>query len=574
MATARFAKHPVSPTGTAVAGSSRLASGAGAAGCRSGSNPPEGTAKKGSGGAESQPGRSTACPPCLVRRLPGSEDRLRRKSDPERCSGKAGRRESECHREFFVCPTPLPKSAEFSGPTGKHKQLVSEDRDEVKRKNSLICKDDSGTVRPVEEPGVLSDSENEEPISRRIRTISAFIRKTKNSSTISSGSQRSRSCTDPLEDRGGKMKVVIQSAAVMERVGISHSSAAGILLSSENSRSVSAPITAPDRRLTWRAVLTSSAPLGLTPTRTERSISPESNDSISEELNHFKPIVCSPCTPPKRLPDGRLVEPTIVKSTPRNLTRGLQKTTSYEASPVVLQKWRQIELDRQSLKVNSKATLTSPTSEFYAKPDGSGSSTKPHQHQAGQNPTSSNKRRLLFDPPAGDRDDFHKQLVKIRVPAVRYSRDTSLRGGSDFELAGGTSRPCSGSASLGLKHSFSPYVNDLGPLVLKGSQSPRRNSTHNQSTSRRGRKRDQKTKHLDPGMNLDLDLKRSRPSNQETHCQVQQDRALALKLQRQFDLESQSHWTSPNRYFLRSWKSTQNRRRRGLRRSRRISKKH
>uniref|UniRef100_A0A1A8Q5U4 RING-type E3 ubiquitin transferase n=1 Tax=Nothobranchius rachovii TaxID=451742 RepID=A0A1A8Q5U4_9TELE len=566
MATAGFAKHPVSPTGTAAAGSSRLVSGAGAAGCRSGSKPPESTAKKCSGGTESQPGRSTACPPCPVRRLPGSEDRLQRKSDPERCSGKAGRRESESRREFFVCPTPLPKSAEASsGPTGKHK-LVSEDRDEVRRKNSLTCKEDSG---PVEEPGVLSDSENEEPISRRIRTISAFIRKTKNFSTFSSGSQRSRSCTDPLEDRGGKMKVVIQSAAAMERVGISHSSAAGILLSSENSRSVSAPITAPDRRLTWRAVLTSSAPLGLTPARTERSISPESNDSISEELNHFKPIVCSPCTPPKRLPDGRLMEPTIVKSTPRNLTRGLQKTTSYEASPVVLQKWRQIELDRQSLKVNSKATLTSPTTEFCAKLDGS---AKPHQQRAGQNLASSNKRRLLFEHPAADRDDFHKQLVKIRVPAVRYCREASLRGGSDFELADGTSGPCSGSVPLGLKHSFSPYVNDLGPLVLKGSQSPRRDGTHNQSTSRRGRKRDQKTKHLDPS--TDLDLKRSRPSNQEAHCQVQQDRALALKLQKQFDLESRSHWTSPNRYFLRSWKSTQNRRRRGLRRSRRINKKH
>ncbi|XP_054598369.1 E3 ubiquitin-protein ligase RNF169 isoform X2 [Nothobranchius furzeri] len=571
MATAGFAKHPVSPTGTAAAGSSRLVSGAGAAGCRSGSKPPESTAKKCSGGAESQPGRSTACPPCLVRRLPGSEDRLQRKSDPERCSGKAGRRESECRREFFVCPTPLPKAAEASsGPTGKHKfvfrQLVSEDRDEVRRKNSLTCKEDSG---PVEEAGVLSDSENEEPISRRIRTISAFIRKTKNFSTVGSGSQRSRSCTDPLEDRGGKMKVVIQSAAAMERVGISHSSAAGILLSSENSRSVSAPITAPDRRLTWRAVLTSSAPLGLTPARTERSISPESNDSISEELNHFKPIVCSPCTPPKRLPDGRLMEPTIVKSTPRNLTRGLQKTTSYEASPVVLQKWRQIELDRQSLKVNSKATLTSPTTEFCAKLDGS---AKPHQQRAGQNLASSNKRRLLFEHPAADRDDFHKQLVKIRVPAVRYCREASLRGGSDFELADGTSGPCSGSVPLGLKHSFSPYVNDLGPLVLKGSQSPRRDGTHNQSTSRRGRKRDQKTKHLDPS--TDLDLKRSRPSNQEAHCQVQQDRALALKLQKQFDLESRSHWTSPNRYFLRSWKSTQNRRRRGPRRSRRINKKH
>lgn len=147
------------------------------------------------------------------------------------------------------------------------------------------------------------------------------------------------------------------------QVGISHSFTAGILLSSENSRCVSAPIMPPERRLAWRAIVTSSS-TPLAPPRPERSISPESNDSISEELNHFKPIVCSPCTPPKRLPDGRLLEPTIVKSTPRNLSGGsLQRNTSYEASPAVLQKWRQIELDRQSLKVSSRATLTSPITE-------------------------------------------------------------------------------------------------------------------------------------------------------------------------------------------------------------------
>ncbi|KAM9424440.1 E3 ubiquitin-protein ligase RNF169-like [Pholidichthys leucotaenia] len=248
----------------------------------------------------------------------------------------------------------IPKSSDApSGPTGKHKLLLTDDREE-KRRNFLNYKDE--LARRDEESRVLSDLENEEPISRRIRNISAFIRKTKNSSAVTSGCQRSRSCTDPVEDRGGKMKIVIQPAAMMDRVGISHSSAAGILLSSENSRFISAPLT--DRRLTWRAVLTpsSSAPLCLPPPRLERSISPESNDSISEELNHFKPIVCSPCTPPKRLSDGRLMEPTIVKSTPRNLTRGLQKATSYEASPAVLQKWRQIELDHQNLKVNSKAT--------------------------------------------------------------------------------------------------------------------------------------------------------------------------------------------------------------------------
>ncbi|KAM4589093.1 LOW QUALITY PROTEIN: E3 ubiquitin-protein ligase RNF169 [Fundulus diaphanus] len=600
MATAGIAEHRASPAGTAA---DAYRSGPGAAGatrCRSGSGTPE----KCSACSESRSGSGPACLRCPARRVRGREERIRRRSDSERGSGRAGKRDGESRREVFVCPTLLPKPADApSGPAGKHKVrsgsggfgeteklcsdvgwsrllscrllfqlLASDDRDEARRWNALMGKDEPGSVRRGVEPGVLSDSENEEPISRRIRNISAFIRKTKNSSAVSSVSQRSRSCTDPMEDRGGKVKAVVPPAAVMEQVGISHSSAAGILLSSENSRSVSAPITAPDRRLTWRAVLTSSAPLSLPPPppRAERSISPESNDSISEELNHFKPIVCSPCTPPKRLPDGRLVEPTIVKATPRNLSRSLHKATSYEASPAVLQKWRQIELDRQGLNVSSRATLTSPVSE-PGKPDGGGGASKTHQHRGAV--ALSNRRRLLFEPP--DTDAFQKQSVTIRVPAVRYSCGAALRGRSDFEPEGVTPEPCGGPAPFAQKRSLSPRNNSgfqPGKLVPKDSSSPRKDwdsGVHNQSTSRRGKKRNQKTKHLD------LDLKRSRAGVQQgAPCPVQQeqqDRALALKLQRQFDLEIRR--TSPDRYFLRSWRSSQNRRRRSLRTSRRISKK-
>lgn len=556
--------------------------------------------------AEGQPGGSPpcghpACPLSSAQRQSGSEERLLRRSDPEKSNSRPGKRDCDNRREFFVSPAFIPKCSDVvSSLTGKHKLLLSEDREDVRRRNTLICKEE--TVRHDEEPGVLSDSENEEPISRRIRNISAFIRKTKNCAAFTGGSQRSQSCTDPVEDRGGKLKVVTQPA-LMDRVGISHSYTAGILLSSENSRSVSAPITAPDRRLTWRAVISSSSsltPLGLAPPRPERSISPESNDSISEELNHFKPIVCSPCTPPKRLPDGRLMEPTIVKSTPRNLTRGLQKATSYEASPAVLQKWRQIELDRQSLKVNSKATLTSPVNELHNKSAGwedsgggsGGGTAKTRLSPSGRDSetvTVINKRRLLFDPPATDTETFQKQSVKIRVPAIRYSSEATFRGSADFEPTVGAPESCSGGAFFSRKQSFSPYSKNSGfqscKLVPKDSQSPRKesdSSLHNQSTSKRGKKREQKTKHLDS--DRDSDLKRSRPDSQEAFdehyfCQIQQerqDRALALKLQRQFDLENQTvnRRRSPDTYFLRSWMSNQNRRRCGLRRSRRISKKH
>lgn len=285
------------------------------------------------------------------------------------------------------------------------------------------------------------------------------------------------------------------------------------------------------------------------------------------------------------------MEPTIVKSTPRNLTRGLQKATSYEASPAVLQKWRQIELDRQSLKVNSKATLTSPVNELQNKTgggeDGAAKTLQPSAGRDGDGVTAVNKRRLLFDP--ADSDSFQKQAVKIRVPAIRYSSEATLRAGSDFEATVGAPESCSGGAIFSRKQSFSPYTKNSGfqscKLVPKDSQSPRKesdSSLHNQSTSRRGKKREQKTKHLDS--DRDSDLKRSRSVSQEAFDeryirqiqQERQDRALALKLQRQFDLENQTvnRRRSPDAYFLRSWMSNQNRRRRGLRRSRRINKKH
>ncbi|XP_034404388.1 E3 ubiquitin-protein ligase RNF169 [Cyclopterus lumpus] len=564
--------------GTPASGKPRYGHGAGRG---SGSSPPENEAKRCAAGqpGDSPPSCHSACR--RAHRRPGSGERLRRRSEPEKSSSGAGRRDRNTRRECFVSSALVQKCCD-----DKHK-VASNERDKLKRWN---CKDES--VRHDEEPGLLSDSENEEPFSRRIRNISAFIRKTKSSAALSSGAQRSQSCSEPVEDRGGKTKAVTQPA-LMARVGISHSYAAGILLSSENSRSVSAPITT-DRRLAWHAVVSStSIPVGVTPpSRPERSISPESNDSISEELNHFKPIVCSPCTPPKRLPDGRLLEPTIVKSTPRNLTRGLQKATSYEASPAVLQKWRQIELDRQSLKVNSKATLTSPVNELHNK-NVEGEDAKTRRSPLGRDGGSmraANKRKLLFEPLAGDTDSFQKQSVKIRVPAIRYSSEATFRGSSDFEPTVGAPESGSGGSLFSRKQSFSPYTKNSGfqscKFVPKDSQSPRKesdSSLHNQSTSRRGKKREQKTKHLNS--ERDSDLKRSRSASQEAFDeryirqiqQERQDRAIALKLQRQFDRENQTtnRRRSPNKYFLRSWMSNQNqRRRRGLRRSRRINKKH
>lgn len=343
------------------------------------------------------------------------------------------------------------------------------------------------------------------------------------------------------------------------QVGISHSYTAGILLSSENSRSLSAPITAPDRKLSWRA-----PPLALPLPRPERSVSPESNDSISEELNHFKPIVCSPCTPPKRLADGRLLQPAVVKATPRNLSRGLQKATSYEASPAVLQKWMQIELDRQNLRLNSKAT--SPIKDLCDQHQEAEGDEEEVEEQAVE---PRGGRKLVFESSASEADVFQRQSVRIRVPAVRYSGD--YRQGAALESNLGRPEPCGGAVFLSRRQSFSPYTR------TSSLQTSRLVSKDLQADSRRGRKREQKTKHLDPDQ--DRGLKRSRSISQEPldSEKVQQERrdlVLARKLQKQLDQENQDSHTRRDAYLLRSWISSQNRRRRGLRRSHRISKKH
>lgn len=388
-----------------------------------------------------------------------------RRTDPVRSSGRAGSRASGSRGGDFRCPLLHVSKCSDSGLRLK----LLDDRDDVRRR------DECGAPRHHDLLGVLSDSENEEPISKRIRHISAFIRKTK--TALSSGAQRSRSCTDPMEDRG-KMMVVLQPA-LMDTVGVSHSFSAGILLSSENSRSVSVPILPPQRRLAWRAVVTPSSSRshsGPVPVvQPERSVSPDSNDSISEELNHFKPIVCSPCTPPKRLEDGRVLEPRIVKSTPRNL-RSLTgpQASSYETSAAVLQKCRQIEIDRKKV---SMTTLTSPVSV----------ATSPANDKRPRN-----RRRLLFN---------SEETVKIRVPAL-HPQDHRLDG---FRF-GSTSK-----------------------RKQKTKHTEAKRSCHEANANPSG------------GDNVDASANVSE--------QERSDRALALRLQRQFDTEN----STSDPYFLRSW---------------------
>lgn len=414
------------------------------------------------------------------------------------------------------------------------------------------------------------------------------------------------------------------------QVSIVHSFNAGILLSSENSRSLSAPVLIPERRHQWRNVLTTSTPFPVPPSKPERSISPESNDSISEELNHFKPIVCSPCTPPKRLPDGRVMEPTIVKSTPRNLSRSLQKNTSYEASPSILQKWRQIEVDRQSLiKVTSKGTVTSPIAEELAvrerpareRGEGSACSCISSRDRAQgklctcakqtgsvgavkEKIVVSNKRRLIFD------DFASEDVVSCRQSSSVSSSSAALakpepskteRAEHTNQTQGCTSGQHAGNQAATLvnveqKESvFAGHAGPGGSCNQKGLDPPdqqkepsARNCAQNRPTSRRGRKRSQKTKHLEEEERM---VKRTRMEEQgskqeacgpevDVHMQrlhqERKDRELALRLQRQFDKERQKmdrQKTSPDKYPLRSWASPDSQTENNPRRSGRISKK-
>ncbi|NXQ38756.1 RN169 ligase, partial [Catharus fuscescens] len=247
-------------------------------------------------------------------------------------------------------------------------KFILDDMDIGKRKMEEQQKKDESVVLKGNQdcfPERLSDSENEEPFQGKQTHRSAFVSKTSAysfaflSGNLTSKVERSRSCNDTIQERSKSRQrsAPATKTKVLPVTGTS-TPLLGVLSSSQNHRCLSAPDLTAEKRLLLSAVSSLSALH-----RPERSISPESNDSISEELNHFKPIVCSPCTPPKRLPDGRVLSPLIIKSTPRNLNRSLQKPTTYEASPRILKKWEQIFQERQIKKTLSKATLTSLASE-------------------------------------------------------------------------------------------------------------------------------------------------------------------------------------------------------------------
>ncbi|XP_076832506.1 E3 ubiquitin-protein ligase RNF169 [Brachyhypopomus gauderio] len=513
-----------------------------------------------------------------------------RQSYPERCKRRIEQRDGGAVVEgIFSSPPQLFKTGELRQENEKQKNKMTDEGAEERKKKTTHHKKEECEPLHFQDAtyGVLSDSENEEPMRMRTRHVSAFVRKTRFSPAFNRGFQnsivqRSQSCTDSEEGRG---KIRAQShLSAPEKASIAHSYNAGILLSSENSRSFSAPVLPLDKRHHWRSILASPATSLVPHVKPERSISPESNDSISEELNHFKPIVCSPCTPPKRLPDGRLMEPTIVKSTPRNLTQSLQKTTSYEASPTILQKWKQIEIDRQCIKVTSKGTITSPVIDSLPVKQSSGedkdgkscNSVPVGKGSQGQHCTCSvnidiygkqreksllrNKRRLSFDHCSREPDG-----------------QSTLASSDSHKLCGACEPRCAPSKLLQNENFKSPMTDasageschnhNTDELQDSRDEHAVRSYVFNRPTSRRGKKRSQKTKHLEQTGKIKISRTECCDAFEtqcvesglyaEKMCQERKDRELALKLQRQFDKECQvkRHKTSSDKYFLRSWVS-------------------
>ncbi|XP_075448882.1 E3 ubiquitin-protein ligase RNF169 [Ascaphus truei] len=469
-------------------------------------------------------------------------------------------------------------------------KLLREDAEEGKRKmEEQLRKDDSMALKlnPLGHPQRLSDSENEEPYLGRTLHRSAFVSKNNCNSltsltwTTHSKAERSQSCNDTVADglpQSRRRATQIPKAKVSSG-GCTSTGIVGVLLSTENSRSFSAPVLTSEKRLTVSS-LTSFTPLH----KPERSISPESNDSISEELNHFKPIVCSPCTPPKRLPDGRVLSPIIIKSTPRNLRQSLQKPTTYEASPMILKKWEQVFKERQMKRTVSKGTLTS--------------SVEVEDSPTQSNHVSSSKELVGLKTRLRSADTVLRNLEYVpssSKEAILESNSDKSQAfpGNDFLLGSGklsedsgatepmlnvNPNSCLGDSHIGTKVRVTARLsskvksvsqcNSLGATIKPALKRPHKNNCQPinmqngtcfaaaknispEFPQRRGQKRRCKTKHLE--QNGSLKRLKAACGDSCTHGferfwretekrlkQEEEDKKLALKLQRSFDKESRT----------------------------------
>ncbi|XP_054692531.1 E3 ubiquitin-protein ligase RNF169 [Grus americana] len=502
-------------------------------------------------------------------------------------------------------------------------KFILDDMDVGKRKMEEQQKKDESLALKVNQdcfPERLSDSENEEPFQGKQTHRSAFVSKTSAysfaflSGNLTAKVERSRSCNDTIQERSkSRQRSTPANKTKVPPVTSTSTPLVGVLSSTQNNRCLSAPDLTAEKRLVLNPVSSLSALH-----KPERSISPESNDSISEELNHFKPIVCSPCTPPKRLPDGRVLSPLIIKSTPRNLNRSLQKPTTYEASPRILKKWEQIFQERQIKKTLSKATLTSLASEpgeDVTVPDVTNSSTctKEQLHvqddhlppdatgdprpeldffpsisetKLGRGSEKSRDSQALTTDDSAAEPDARSNVTSLntRVSEVPDLKVNTFTDKSCLSLGPkmlsrrltGVSASLPDNSTLGVpvKTSGKKQLKYLNNSELINVQNSTCNSVENiigeqPPSLRRGRKRRCKTKHLEHNgsvkrlrhgageVGLPPEDRLVREMEQKLQ-QEEEDRRLALHLQRIFDSENRTvdrRKVRVDRYLLRS-KST------------------
>ncbi|XP_013409305.1 serine/arginine repetitive matrix protein 2 isoform X1 [Lingula anatina] len=123
----------------------------------------------------------------------------------------------------------------------------------------------------------------------------------------------------------------------------------------------------------------------------KRSASAQSEDSISHELTHFKPIHGYPRTPPRRLPGGKVIEPSVIVCSPRNLSRAGSMGSPTEngdqsimdpTSPIVKKRLQRLAEERQAqVQALSKATSTEISSSRINKEHSYSSPTKMIDHR-------------------------------------------------------------------------------------------------------------------------------------------------------------------------------------------------
>ncbi|XP_029457953.1 E3 ubiquitin-protein ligase RNF169 isoform X1 [Rhinatrema bivittatum] len=495
------------------------------------------------------------------------------------------------------------------------RKLLQEETEEEKKKMEELRKDELLAIKLSQSCVTrhLSDSENEEPCPGRTAHRSAFVSKSSSYSlaaltgTATSKVERSQSCNDTVKERSKSRHRLGQAIKAKNPSGSSAvTGIVGVLLSSENSRSFSAPDLTSEKRLCL-ASLSSLSVLH----KPERSISPESNDSISEELNHFKPIVCSPCTPPKKLPDGQVLSPVLIKSTPRNLRRNLQKPTTYEASPRVLKKWELIFQERQAKKTLSKGTLTSGCEERLV-PDVLDHSTKTsvtdstelsiNDHVSPNTTVLVNPKLDLLPSVSGESDMEHVANSKTRASvAALIVADTSFLPPPGDSQASDILVDVNANVHLGSSLTASniswvcqrvPENSLVRASIKSAGKRQLRNVNHYGLASmqngtccapvenggdqpppllRRGQKRRCKTKHLEHSGSLkrlreaagELGVAVGEPFWREYEQRLQQeeeDRKLACQLQRMFDSERRTvnrRKGSRDEYPLRSQSTTE-----------------